>query len=579
MPPAWSPEKRNANHYAASEQEVNPEPGYLTPPRNPTNDTNVRRCSEREERHMQWLLQKLPKLSSIFRLHRQIGEGTFSAVFMASLLNDYEQNKLFAIKHLVPTTHPVRIEVELRCLQLIGGQDNVVGIDLCMRENENIIFVMPYLQHQPFIEYVHNMGAKETATYMKNLLLAVCRVHKFGIIHRDIKPNNFLYDRCNKKYLLVDFGLAQVSSTSSPPKTFEAPKATLPQKRKRENDIAADMLKAEVCEPAAKRPALQKRNLNSLNYTVSQLQNSFAKNPLPLPATKENVLGIIQSVAMKSPFKSPMKNVSKQVLKSPYKFNGLDLPPTHSKFSCAPKMLAQRKLFTDNDEVAKPKFQKPISSMSVTTRNPGKNISPSQIKSKQIQQNLSQDCKCFNKASVCSVCLLRKAQDAPRAGTPGFRPPEVLLKYSKQTTAVDIWAVGIIMLCILSGTFPFFRAPDDTTALAELITLFGDEQIKKLARLFGRQLICSEKKPPLDLRKVCCKLRSRGKQSEFTSDKKCKNCEQFIHNCLCIGTPIIGAVDIFPDSAYDLLKRLLDVDPYKRISAEEALKHPFLNEF
>lgn len=69
---------------------------------------------------MQWLLQKLPKLANIFRLHRQIGEGTFSAVFLASLLNDFEQNKLFAIKHLVPTTHPVRIEVELRCLQLIG---------------------------------------------------------------------------------------------------------------------------------------------------------------------------------------------------------------------------------------------------------------------------------------------------------------------------------------------------------------------------------------------------------------------------------------------------------------------------
>lgn len=50
-------------------------------------------------------------------------------------------------------------------------------------------------------EYVHNMDAKETAFYLKNLLLAVCRVHKFGIIHRDVKPNNFLYDRKNKKYV------------------------------------------------------------------------------------------------------------------------------------------------------------------------------------------------------------------------------------------------------------------------------------------------------------------------------------------------------------------------------------------
>lgn len=70
--------------------------------------------------HIQWLLRKFPKLSSIFHLHKQIGEGTFSAVFMASLLNDPEQKKLFAVKHLVPTTHPKRIQVELSCLKLIG---------------------------------------------------------------------------------------------------------------------------------------------------------------------------------------------------------------------------------------------------------------------------------------------------------------------------------------------------------------------------------------------------------------------------------------------------------------------------
>lgn len=30
-----------------------------------------------------------------------------------------------------------------------------------------------------------------------------------GILHRDIKPSNFLYDRWKKRFMLVDFGLAQ----------------------------------------------------------------------------------------------------------------------------------------------------------------------------------------------------------------------------------------------------------------------------------------------------------------------------------------------------------------------------------
>ena len=72
---------------------------------------------------------------------------------------------------------------------------------------------------------------------------------------------------------------------------------------------------------------------------------------------------------------------------------------------------------------------------------------------------MKKTCNCYGMAKVCSKCLNRKAQRAPRAGTPGFRPPEVLLKFEHQTTAVDIWAAGVILLCILSRTYPFFRAP------------------------------------------------------------------------------------------------------------------------
>lgn len=98
---------------------------------------------------------------------------------------------------------------------------------------------------------------------------------------------------------------------------------------------------------------------------------------------------------------------------------------------------------------------------------------------------------------------------APRAGTPGYRSPEVLLKYPHQTTgellkvflaagdvfwsviasgilAVDIWSAGVIMVSILSGSYPFFRAPDDITALMEMITVFGIDDIRTTATKLGK---------------------------------------------------------------------------------------------
>ena len=36
-------------------------------------------------------------------------------------------------------------------------------------------------------------------------------------------------------------------------------------------------------------------------------------------------------------------------------------------------------------------------------------------------------------------------------------------------------------------------------------------------------------------------------------------------------------IEQFPDSAYDLLKKLLELDSDKRYTANDALKHPFLN--
>ena len=152
--------------------------------------------------------------------------------------------------------------------------------------------------------------------------------------------------------------------------------------------------------------------------------------------------------------------------------------------------------------------------------------------------------------------MTRRPQRAARAGTPGFRPPEVLLKFEHQTTSVDLWAAGVILLCILSRTYPFFRAPDDYTALAELVALFGTKAVQDAAGQYGKRLICSENASPLDLQSLCQKLAERRHQSEEVSSS------------LCLAT----------DQAIDLLSKVLALSSHERWTAEDALKHPFFED-
>jgi len=49
-------------------------------------------------------------------------QGTFSSVYLATLKSAGVEVKgrQFALKHIIPTSHPSRIENELRCLKDVG---------------------------------------------------------------------------------------------------------------------------------------------------------------------------------------------------------------------------------------------------------------------------------------------------------------------------------------------------------------------------------------------------------------------------------------------------------------------------
>ena len=149
----------------------------------------------------------------------------------------------------------------------------------------------------------------------------------------------------------------------------------------------------------------------------------------------------------------------------------------------------------------------------------------------------------------------RPSRRANRAGTRGFRAPEVLLKCTSQTTAIDVWSAGVILLTILGRRFPFFNSTDDIDATIEIASVFGRRRMQHCALLHGAVFECTiptigEKGFAFEKLVLWSDCRT-GTGKGLSDDEK---------------------------QTVAFLEQCMELDPRKRITAEEALEHPFLRE-
>ncbi len=116
-----------------------------------------------------------------------------------------------ALKHLIPTSSTDRILMEVECLRRAGGKDNVISLLFCRRDLGDVVLGMPFVQTTKFADALPSLSRQQCLVYARNLFRALSHVHSIGVIHRDVKPANFLFDFKRNVFRLVDFGLAQAS--------------------------------------------------------------------------------------------------------------------------------------------------------------------------------------------------------------------------------------------------------------------------------------------------------------------------------------------------------------------------------
>jgi cell division control protein 7 len=376
-----------------------------------------------------------------YRLINRIGEGTFSTVYKAEdLLYEHYKNewdldaekenvdangettkktasrpskpRYVAIKKIYVTSSPLRILNELELLHDLRDSPNVCPLITSFRHQDQVIAILPFFQHRDFRDYYRDFTLSDMRVYFQSLFTALRSVHEAGIIHRDIKPTNFLYSPGNRRGVLVDFGLAEREGT--------------------------DYHHCACVYETSKR----NEKINNSVY-ASTLQAARAMGQEPRPG------------------------------------------------------------YPANDQ--------------------------------------------------------RSSRRANRAGTRGFRAPEVLLKCTAQTSQIDVWSCGVILLTFLSKRFPFFHSADDIDAFIELCTIFGKKRMRECALLHGQVL--HSNLPTISegghtWEKILLWCTNRGKK----------------------GSGADGGLTAEETEAVEFMKCCLELDHHKRATANELLQHPWLAE-
>lgn len=413
---------------------------------------------------MNKLEECFPILSSNYRLIDKIGEGTFSTVYKAEALNGTvrlasdiwkspplkrakhkktkTKNPIVALKQIYVTSSPKRIYNELNLLYILTGNNHIAPLLDVLRFQDQVLAILPYYPHADFRDFYRDLPIKGIKKYLWELFQGLEFVHNKGVIHRDLKPTNFLYDPFKGKGVLVDFGLAEKVSS----------------------------------------------------------QGSTGSNSCPCK------------------------------------------DPNH-------------------------------------------------------KHNRSRHNKRVNIKAAYPKQDQRPPRRANRAGTRGFRAPEVLFKCTNQDTKIDVWSAGIIGLSLFSRKFPLFNSPDDVDALVEMAIFFGLDPLQKCAELHGCGLELNLSSLYQNSNHDFLKLVSDSLTHE--SYEKALPENSVIYDTISAlskdGSGFDDSLDKLKDSSsekdrityenyrdhknlYDLLVGCLNMDPSKRLSSKAVLKLPFFHE-
>lgn len=110
-----------------------------------------------------------------------------------------------------------RFVKEAEVLRQFQYLDGIAAVYECFEENDTAYIVMEYIEGITLKEYVEGQGVltyNELVSLISPVMRALIQIHRHGVIHRDISPDNIIIGLDNKARL-IDFGAAGLINGSN----------------------------------------------------------------------------------------------------------------------------------------------------------------------------------------------------------------------------------------------------------------------------------------------------------------------------------------------------------------------------
>lgn len=151
-------------------------------------------------------------LKKSYQVFEEIGRGRFGTVHRAfsPALSEFVAVKVIDKRVLSDDLERACLDREPKIMALLANHPNVLRVLDVFDDEDSLAVVLELCSQVTLYDRIadRSLSESEAATVMRQLLSALAHCHRAGVVHRDLKPDNVLFDsRENLK--LADFGSAE----------------------------------------------------------------------------------------------------------------------------------------------------------------------------------------------------------------------------------------------------------------------------------------------------------------------------------------------------------------------------------